>query len=409
MLSVLLAAALVGNGPLINDQAAPATQAPPPLTTPAPAAPPQTAPAAKPDKDELRHQQDIKGDQELGKKIAVDADKEYKPSKDVEATARVQRIGAEMAQLANQYQTVASWGDKRMNRFDYTFKLVQGDDINAFSLPGGYIYVFDGLVKFVESDDELAGVLAHEISHAKFRHVAELQRRASQISTVQLPMILIAIMTGHTEAAGGLMTVGSLVSQAKGSGWSVEAEEAADYGGFQLMTKSKYDPTGMLSMMERLALQERNGAQIEMGIYRSHPPSRERAESLVKEMGQANLPIRRSKVCTSFRATVRPGEKGMIDLLFGKRRLTSFAGSDALTRADAAVDELNRFYDSTPELFEMRVADDGKVMGREELLFQLKNEDAVAAGTTVDKATADALKNMKLCLSSLGFRVWDTR
>ena len=76
--------------------------------------------------------------------------------------------------------------------------------MNAFSLPGGYVFVFDGLVKYSESDDELAGVLAHEICHAKFRHVATLDKEASKLQAISLPAILIAIFSGGRVARSAL-------------------------------------------------------------------------------------------------------------------------------------------------------------------------------------------------------------
>ena len=293
---------------------------------PAQATPPaQAAPASAPPKDETKeqkaerqHQQDLKGDEETGKKYAADAEKQYRLSTNKEYQERVQRIGGVIAAIANKTPINVIWGDKRLNPFTYEYKVIQGDDVNAFSIPGGHIYVFEGLVKRVESDDELAGVLAHETTHAEERHVAVLQHEASKIQSFTLPLILLAILTGGASAAVGTLGVTGLYTQAQGSGWSVKAEESADYGGFQYMLKSPYDPTGMLTFMERLARLNQLEDSINWGIYATHPPSRERAETLIDYMNGvqgADPPEQASRRRTARRCRDTVG--GGVELVFG--------------------------------------------------------------------------------------------
>ncbi len=395
IVSFLAASVLLGQG-------APQT---PPATTTAPA---QSVKAAQ---DEARHQEDLKNDRESGKKYAEEVEKEMKLSKNTEYIERIQRIGSEIAKIANNTHAKATWGDKRMNTFDYTYKVIEGKDINAFSLPGGYIYVYEGLIKFAESDDELAGVLAHETAHAAFRHVATLVSQQSKISTLQLPIILAAIFTGGKSGTGDALLISQLLSQAKMSGWSVEAEEAADFGGFQYMLRSKYNPTGMLTFMERLALADRGSAYgtLSLGIYQTHPPSRERAETLTKDMQIAGVPIRRSLVTTTFRTITKPGDNGAIDVFFGKKKIASFAGADAVTRAEGAATQLNDFFDSTPEVFQLSWNPNGTISGSGKTLFQFAEEDAKEEGSPVEKLTSDAVSAIRVCLFSLGNRVWAFR
>jgi len=374
----------------------------PPAPAPTQAAPSQAA------QDDAKHKQDIQNDIEAGKKYAEQADKELKVSQDAEANARLQRIGADIAAIANANPITALWGDKRFSAFPYSFKLVEGKDVNAFSLPGGYIYVYEGLIKYCESDDELAGVLAHEVAHASLRHVATLQREQSKLNAIQLPLILIAILASSNQAGNVIQGVGVL-GTAIGSGWSVKAEEAADYGGFQYMLKSKYNPTGMLTLMERLARDEKNQPTIDWGIYQTHPPSRERADSLSHDMAEANVPIERSKVTTSFRATVKPGEDHSVDILFGKKKLVSFGGSDALQRADDTVVRLNSFFDDVPDLFEIGTGEDGAILGRRRPLIKLTADDAAVAKMTVEDLKKETVRNLRVALYGLAYRVWDLR
>ncbi len=362
-------------------------------------------------RSERSHQDDIKRDIEVGAKYAVEVEKQCKLSSDAALTKRVQQIGARIADIANQTHSIATWGDTRFNTFNYTFKVLQDEEPNAFSLPGGYVYVQSGLMKLIESDDELAGVLAHEVSHAKFRHVATLQRESSKVSMIQLPLILAAILSGSPNAAVAIEG-GSLVGTTLENGWSVKAEEAADYGGIQLMVKSKYNPTGMLTLMEHLALLERSQPQFytNLGIFRNHPPSKERADSMIKYLKQYGVPIERSKVSSSFRAVAKPDDKipGAVVLTFAGKDLFSLAGSDALSRADSVAAKLNTFIDSTPAMYEVRSSKDGSILGGTQKLFQFAPDDATAQGKSIADLQGEAVKNIQNALYTVNFRLWTT-
>ncbi|MFZ4509076.1 MAG: M48 family metalloprotease [Fimbriimonas sp.] len=349
----------------------------------------------------------VKSDTELGKKYSEMVEKELKLSKDEAINARVAKLGAEMAAIANSTHATATWGDKRFSQFDYKFKVVEGKDVNAFSLPGGFIYIYDGLVKYVESDSELVGVISHEIAHASFRHVATLQREQGKISSIQLPLILAAIFSGGRGGTGDLLMLGNLIGTATTSGWSVRAETAADFGGFQYMRRSKYDPTGLLTFMERLARDERTKTQVDWGIYRTHPPSRERAQAITAYMEDADLPIRRSRVTTTYATMVRPGDNGTVEVVFGGRTLVALSGTDALDRADRVSESLNDFFDDVPNLFEVTSTSEGKVLGKRKEMITLNAADAALAKLSVAEYTSVVVRNVRGALYNLAYRVWD--
>ena len=192
----------------------------------------------------------------------------------------------------------------------------------------------------------------------------------------------------------------------------MKAEEAADYGGFQYLVKSKYDPTGMLTFMERLAIQERRKPVgfLDLGIYRTHPPSRERAEAITKFMTDAQLPIRRSKVAPSCRVDVKPHEDGTVQITFNDRAIVALAGEGALERADRMSRRINTFFDSEPDLYEVKAeGDKGQIIGRRQTLIEITHADAVAAKTTVAQMTEETTMNLKRAMGTLSFRVWNGR
>lgn len=372
--------------------------------TPAQATPPKAE--TQEQKAERQHQEDLKRDGELGTKYAADVLKTEKLSTNAEYVDRVRRVGKTIADIANRTPIITLWGDKRLNPFPYEYNVIKGDDVNAFSLPGGHIYVYEGLLKRIESDDELAGVLAHETAHASERHVATLQRQASKMQNLTLPLVLLAILTGGVSAAAGTLGVSSLVQQGVGSGWSVKAEEAADYGGFQYLLKSPYDPTGMLTFMEKLARKNELQDSIDWGIYKSHPPSRERAETLIGYMKEYKVPIRRSRVAASYRTTCRDTVGGGVELVFGGKALTTFAGADAKVRADAAAERVNAFFDDSPELFELKPGPDGTILGDNKPLFRITPVDSSYVNQSLADRQTQAFRAMQLALYATGGRVW---
>lgn len=352
---------------------------------------------------EERHKKDLENDEALGKEVAAEVDKELKKSKSQQFSDRVNRIGTELSAIANVTQPTVLWGDNRINPFHYSFTVLEGDDVNAFTLPGGYVYVYEGLMKYVETDDELAGVIGHEIAHAALRHVAVLQREQSRIDAVTLPIILISLMS-RSESGMGIAAAGQLTSQAIGSGWSVKAEQSADAGGFQYLLKSNFNPVGMLTFLERLAYDDRSKPQYDWGIYRTHPPNKERAVAIMRSLIRNNIPIRRSVVSTSFRALLIEELDNTFSIKFGSQKIVTLAGEGARDRANAAILSLNDVADQVPRLFEIE-SRDNTLVGINQTIVKLTQEDADHAKTDLATLTAQSLKNLKAAMFELGYRV----
>lgn len=386
---------------------------------PAPAPAPETPPAADPPKPtvretvwpqlERRHQDDLARDADLGRQYSQMVERELKLSKDTAKVQLVERIGQELAVIANQTRVRTLWGDSRLNPFDYTFRVVEGKSVNAFSLPGGFIYVYEGLIDYAETDHELAGVLAHEIAHASMRHVSTLAREQSRFDLLTLPAILVTIFSGGRQGTEALV-LSQLAGQAAQSGWSQRAEKAADLGGFEYLRLSEYNPVGMLTFLERLARDQRSREAIDWGIFRTHPPSRDRADLLIQYLHSSNMPIRRSEVSKSFRVTLHEPEDlpGRVEAHFNGRVVFAFAGPDAKARAEEAIPKLNEFFDRVPELFDVTQRGDA-IIGKGRVLFRVNPYDAEAINMTVEEAAADAVRSLKRSLYMLAFRVWDAR
>lgn len=356
-----------------------------------------------------KHVKELEDDVQIGSGYVPTVEKEEKVSKDEAMIARVQSVGGRIADVAATLKVKCTWGDDQLNPFRYRFKVLEGKDVNAFSIPGGYIFVYEGLLRFVESDDELAAVLAHEVSHASLRHLAWMLREQSRFDTWSLPMILIAIFSGG-ETTGGLLTLNQLAKQATQSGWSVKAEKAADRGGFEYMRAAGYDPVAALTFMERLAGIQKAQEGIDLGIFRTHPPSRERADQITLYLNEARLPIKRSLVSSSFRVALEViGGTDAVEGVFNRRTIFRFRGPDAHKRAEEAAKRLNDFFDQVPELFELTSDGNGGIYGRSRLLYRLTPVDTDGDPKKLETATLRSVAVVKQSLFTLAYNVWNMR
>ncbi|MCX6362376.1 MAG: M48 family metalloprotease [Armatimonadetes bacterium] len=340
----------------------------------------------------------------LGRENAIENDKVIKLVTDPTITDRVNRIGQEIAKVANEIEVPAIWGTAVVKKFAYTFKVVDEKDINAYSLPGGFIYINKGTLEFSQSDDEIAGVLAHEVAHASHHHMMKLIKEQNKIQNAMLIPMLIAILGGGGEGAATALQVGQLYTVAKMNSFGVEAEQDADQAAVHYMQRTSYNPVGVLTFMERLARKERFQPQVELGIYRTHPPTPERAESLVKELADAGIEVNRRETDPSLGARSGPapmGGKAYAEVRLGTTllaRVGDLAPDTADIRGQKLSQTINKLLDSGLKLFEIKMSLDGsRVVARGRTLVLYGPGDVEGTGQTVQqaaRATYEALRNI---------------
>jgi Zn-dependent protease with chaperone function len=161
----------------------------------------------------------------------------------------------------------------------WRFQALNLDEVNAFALPGGFIYVHRGLVEAAETEAELAGVLAHEVAHVAARHhAADIQRRMIGALGAQ---VLGGILGGRGGMAG---TVGKIGTELAASGaymhFSREAEREADRIGARLLHEAGYDPKGMISLFQKLAALQQSTPNAVQQFFGSHPKPEERSANI---------------------------------------------------------------------------------------------------------------------------------
>lgn len=346
-------------------------------------------------------------DDKIGKEASAQIEKQVQLTKNTEYQKRVDRVGAVLAKVANSTQVIVTYGDPKLHHFDYKFKVISDpklpNEVNAVTLPGGYVYVYEGLMKFVQSDDELAGVLAHEIAHAALRHGVTMQKQSSRIEWLNV-LALLGLLYGRGDGIGAAYGA-QLAGQTLESGWSQDAEQAADYAGFQYMLQSGYNPSGMVTFMERLGQQNILERSIDWGIYRTHPPTPLRAQKVSQYMASAGRVIERSKVTTSLRATSTfTDDKATVK--FGSKILVEFRGPDAALRGDNAATALNTFFDKVPNVYDLHIRQDG-FYGLTQKLFEVKQEDVDNDGAIKLSAyQAKVAKAVQGAIYAISFSVW---
>jgi predicted Zn-dependent protease len=135
--------------------------------------------------------------------------------------------------------------------FKYTSGVIRNNALNAFAVPGGYVYVFSGLIMNLDSESELAGVLAHELAHVTQRHVASRIERGKVLTVGALLAAVAGVALGG--GAGGAAVMGAMTaSQSAMLNYSRIDENEADNQGFQYLVRAGYDPQGMVGAFQKL-------------------------------------------------------------------------------------------------------------------------------------------------------------
>ena len=187
----------------------------------------------------------INNEIKMGRTVAREIEKKYGLAKDPVMQARVDAIGKRI---------VESCGLKDL---PYTFKVLDVDEINAFALPGGFIYINKGLINYLSSDDEVAGVIGHELGHVVKRHIVHQIEKAQDLS-----LLSFALFQDR-----GLM-LQNIVLSAIMAGYSRKDEQEADYLGFAHTEKAGYNPYGMLIGLQRLGEKD---SKANFDLFSDHP------------------------------------------------------------------------------------------------------------------------------------------
>ena len=174
---------------------------------------------------------------------------------------------------------------------DWSFKVVDQPDVNAFAVPGGYIYIYRGLIEKTANMSELAGVMGHEIAHVTKRHSMQ-QMAQSQRANVGVSVVCIfAPNVCNSGVGSAAIQVGAGAAFAK---FSRDDETEADRAGVTYVTRAGIDPRGMPSMFRTLlSLRSSSPSSVE-GWFSSHPIEETRVRVTEEEIAKINPTVLRS-------------------------------------------------------------------------------------------------------------------
>jgi predicted Zn-dependent protease len=333
-----------------------------------------------------------RADAEIGRKAAAEVEKQYTV---VEDSPHLPRIAAVIEQIR-------PFTEKPHQ--SYQFKVIEHEAINAFALPGGYLYYTQGLLEAVESDDELAAVTAHEMAHVCLNHSRKLMSKDDRYRKVLLPVILAAVLADSEGVdPGAIATVGGLVVQDALNHYGREAELEADHQAvLYLQRGNKYNPVAMLTVVEGLARLESSRPPVDMGVFQTHPYAKERVGAVAQQLQALGIALERRRVIRSLVAEA--GSTNIDETEAGELRLNDRVvfqpavaqdGLSAVARAAVYADALNALLLENLQLVEvLLMAQDGSalVTARGDVILSILPGDAEFHETDVDTLAKQAME-----------------
>jgi len=163
--------------------------------------------------------------------------------------------------------------------FDYNFYIIKSDAYNAFAVPGGHVFINSGLIEAMESENELAGIFAHEIAHVTCRHISQRMEKTKKIGLATLAGIAAGIFLGinGSEAAASALTIGSIAaSQSMFLAYSREDELQADQIGLTYLVKAGYSGQGLITSLKKIRKKQWFGSKQIPTYLSTHPATEER-------------------------------------------------------------------------------------------------------------------------------------
>jgi len=211
----------------------------------------------------------IEKEMALGKQLAEEVSRQAKINDDPILSEFVNRIGQNLVRNSDA-------------KVPFTFQVIDGEEVNAFALPGGYIFVYTGLIKVASEEDEFAGAVAHEIAHVAARHMTcrATQREIASIASI-IPGVVLGGWTGY-----GVRQAASMAIPMTFLSFNRHDESEADYLGVQYMYAAGYDPTGAISIFEKLESLQRTQPNAVAKVFATHPMDADRIAKTENEIQQ---------------------------------------------------------------------------------------------------------------------------
>ncbi len=226
-------------------------------------------------------------DVEMGLQVSGDAEKQLQMLNDRRVDDYLSRLGRKLAANAP--------GEK----FPYQFKAVNDLSLNAFALPGGFLYINRGIIEAADNEAQLASVVAHEIAHAALRHGTN---QASKAYLAQMPLAVLGGLAGQSVAGVLAQVGGGFAANSILLKYSRDAERQADLMGAQVLYDTRYDPRAMMQFFEKL--QAQGGSRGPQWLS-SHPDTQNRVRDIGAEIDRLGGPPANAQTDSSEFQSIR--------------------------------------------------------------------------------------------------------
>ena len=281
----------------------------------------------------------------------------------------------------------------------YTVKVIEDKDINSFTLPNGHIYIYQGLLDYLHSDDEVAAVLAHEIGHNARMHALRGEAKAKPLNWMSLASLAAMLAGGYNGANIGAFS--QYLLQGVMNGYSVGYEKEADAAAVRELAKTHYNPSAMVTVMDRLNDEELHHPEVRLGIFETHPPSEERAAAAMAEILAMGLPFNPDDVHGGHEAAVVV-KSDRVQVVFDSITLAEFAAgsnpAEAKQRAEKLAASFNNLRNANVQMHDFSVDESTgtpRLMARDQELAIATPDDAKLANLTQSDCAQKWLQNFR--------------
>jgi len=331
----------------------------------------------------------VTDEQNMGKEVADSVIDQYGVVDNKAEVDRLVSVGSALVEAASAAKD-----------FEYHFYIVDTDMVNAFALPGGYIFVTKGMMDFVDDDDELAAVIGHEIVHIVHRHGVVLYKKSMKTMVMNL---LLLLMTKDPN----VVIANEMYQQGRSELFGRKAELEADDVEMEYLQDSGYDPTAQVRLMQKLEKLEMHTPPLFEGYFEVHPPTADRVNIIENHLRKNNIEIPDKKpVETDFRTFVKEScatsDTCPSSVMSGSTELFRFtATDDKLTpyqRAKDASVALNSLLDNGFQIYDIKTKTNGdqpELWIADDFVAKVMPGDAESAGKSTDALAGIWAQNIK--------------